>query len=92
MMRYRYSTHARRRMSERKVLRTLVRKVIQAADHTYVDTLTGYTIYLKRLPFKGEERRIAVSVDQNKDSATIVSVHPIRERDFVSRTNSGRWI
>lgn len=91
-MRFIYSDHAKRRMRERKILRSVVRAVVETPEHVFTDTLTGYAIYIKRLPFKGERRLIAVSIDQEKITPVVVSVHPIRERDFISRTESRRWI
>lgn len=91
-MRLKFSLHAERRMNERKISKSIIRKVIEAPDGCFFDTVTKHTIFIKRLLFREEERFIAVSTDQTEDQVVIVSVHPIRRRDYTSRIESGRWI
>lgn len=90
-MRLVFSDHAKRRMKERKISKILVKEVVEASDHKFFDVLTKRTIFIKRLIFRERERYIAVAVDENEEK-TVISVHPIRDRDFTSRTESGRWI
>lgn len=87
-----YSAHAKRRMRERKLSRTVVNEVLEKADQRVLDTQTGYIVYIKRMLFKGKSRWIAVSIDEQETRKVVVSVHPIRDRDYVSRFDSGRWI
>lgn len=91
-MRIAFSDHAKRRMKERKISSTLVRNVVRQSDHTFIDIATNYTIFVKRLIFREEKRYIAVSVDKSAEHMMVVSVHPIRDRDLISRTESGRWV
>lgn len=91
-MSFRYSDHVKRRMRERKITQAIVTSVLGKPKHKFIDSETGYIVYTKELVFRGKKRPIAVSVDETTEIATIVTVHPIRERDIISRTENRRWI
>ncbi len=88
-----YSDHVKRRMQERNVPKSLVQLVLKLPDQIFLDTVTGYYVHIKQVMFKGKLRYIAVSVDKSTiPTSVIISVHPVRERDVVSRTERKRWI
>lgn len=45
-----------------------------------------YSVHAKR-----RMRQRKISSNLTKEIVTTVSIHPIRDRDFTSRTTSGRW-
>lgn len=91
MERLQFSDHAKRRMRERKIAKIVVELVVWKATYRYVDSATRYTVFVKRIVFAGKDRFIAVSAEHTGGGWTIVSVHPVRDRDVVSRVASGRW-
>ena len=79
-------------MNERKISKILVKGVVEAFDYKFLDVLTKHIVFVKSMMFRREKRYIAVSVDEREEEYIVVSVHPIRDRDFSSRIESGRWI
>ena len=79
-------------MRERKIARIIVERILDKPDHTFFDTETGYKVLLRQLRFLGEQRLMVVAIDDKEKIKVVVTVHPIRERDFDYRTRSGRWI
>lgn len=91
-MRVLYSDHVRRRMRKRKITTVVVKHIVEKPDKIFQDTVTGYKVFVKRLFFREKHRLMAVSVDEKVNVRIIVTVHPIRERDLTSRSESKRWI
>ena len=90
-MRLTFSAHAKRRMRERKISSDLAKEVVTTAQYRSIDSATAHTVCVKRLMFRENERYIAVSLQVKTNAVKIVSIHPIRDRDFTSRIRSGRW-
>lgn len=78
-------------MRERKIAKVVVELVVWKPTYRYIDNATRYTVFVKRILFAKKERFIAVSAEDVEDGWTIVSVHPIQDRDLLSRVKSGRW-
>lgn len=86
-----FSDHAKRRMRERKIAKLVVELVVWKATYRYIDSATRYTVFVKRILFRGKDRYIAVSAEHREEGWIVVSVHPIQDRDLLSRVISGRW-
>lgn len=91
MMRLIFSDHVKRRMKERKISASLIKRIIKKPDYHFSDTITGHTVLVKQILFKQKKRFIAVSIEEGVESVILVSVHPIRDRDFIFRTKNRRW-
>jgi hypothetical protein len=87
----RLSRHLRERMVLRAIPETLPEAVYREADSHFLDTQTGLLVAVKRLPFQGRERDMALSYTKKGDDILLVTIHPLQEGQRERRIQSGRW-
>ena len=87
-----YPSHLEFRQKIRGIPHDFPRRIFQHAKEHYYDNLTKHYIALHQIRFEGELREMALAYDQEKDLVEIITLHPIKPYQKISRINSGRWI
>ncbi|MEM2135251.1 MAG: hypothetical protein QXS27_09040 [Candidatus Jordarchaeaceae archaeon] len=86
-----YSKHLSQRLKIRKIPRDLPKTVLLKAEKRFIDTRTGHRIAIKKMSYGGEERFIMVAFDISDKGITMITCHPIKEKQVSNRIKSGRW-
>lgn len=86
-----YTSHLEFRLKIRNIPDDLPRKVFKQAKEHYYDRLTNHYIAIHEVEYEGKMREMAAVYDKGKDSVEIITVHPLRMYQKLSRINSGRW-
>jgi len=76
----------------RAIPQGLPEAVYREADSHFLDTQTGLLVAVKRLPFQGRERDMALIYAKSGDDVLLVTLHPLREGQRERRIQTGRWI
>jgi len=66
--------------------------VLLKAEKRFMDAKTGHRIAVKRMNYGGKERFIMVAFDISDKGITIITCHPIEEKQVSNRVKSGRWL
>jgi len=86
-----YTSHLEFRLKTRNIPYDLPRRVFGQAKEHYYDNLTKHSVAIHKIQFEGKIREIALTYDRKKDSVEIITLHPIKPYQKLSRINSGRW-
>jgi len=87
-----YTSHLEFRLKMRDIPHDLPRKIFQHAKEHYYDNLTRHYIAVHQVRSEGGIREMALTYDKEKDLVEIITLHPIKPYQKISRINSGRWI
>lgn len=79
------------RLKLRDIPRDFPRKIFQQAKEHYYDNLTNHCVAIHQIEFEGKIRETALIYDREKDLIEIITIHPIKPYQKLSRINSGRW-
>ena len=69
----------------------LPHRIFKEGKEHYYDTYTKHFVILCKIEFEGKLREMALTYDRKKDLIELITVHPIKLYQKVSRINSGRW-
>jgi hypothetical protein len=69
----------------------LPKKIYKEAKEHYYDGLTGHYVAVHKLEFNKKMREFALTYDKKEDVIEIITVHPIKAYQKISRIISGRW-
>ncbi len=61
------------------------------AKERYYDDLTGHYVAVHKIGFKNKIREFALTYDKKGDAIEIITIHPLKTYQKVTRINSGRW-
>ncbi len=86
-----YTDHLRLRMKLRKVPHDLPKQIYLNAKERYRDEITGHCIAVMISDVHGRHREMAVSYDEKDKIVELITVHPIRTFQKLSRIRTGRW-
>jgi hypothetical protein len=86
-----YTSHLQFRIRIRNIPFDLPRKVFSQAKEHYYDKLTGHYVAMHKVEFKGKLREMVLTYDRKPDAVEIITIHPIKPYQKISRINSGRW-
>ncbi|MBU4251816.1 MAG: hypothetical protein KKC39_04005 [Candidatus Omnitrophica bacterium] len=86
-----YTSHLEFRLKVRNIHYDLPRKVFKQAKEHYYDNLTKHYIAIHQFEFGGKIRDVALTYDIKNDLVEIITIHPIKPYQKLSRINSGRW-
>lgn len=86
-----YTSHLEFRLKIRNIPYDLPRKIFQQAKEHYYDNLTKHYIAMYKIEFEDKSKEFALTYDKKGDSVGIITVHPIKLYQKLSRINSGRW-
>lgn len=86
-----YTDHLRLRMKLRGIPHELPKKIYLEARERYSDEATGHGIAVMVCKLHGKSREMAVSYDENNKIVELVTIHPIKSLQKLSRIKTGRW-
>ena len=86
-----YTAHLEFRLKMRNIPKSLPKKVFQNAIEHYYDNSTNHCVAIDKLEFSGKIREFAVTYDKKDDKIEIITIHPLKVYQKITRINSGRW-
>ncbi len=79
-------------MAMRQIPKNLPRRILQRANESFYDKITGNFIALARARYAGKMREMMVAFSEKNDEITLVTVHPLKPHQKTNRIVSGRWV
>ena len=86
-----YTAHLKFRLKVRNIPLSLPKKIFKEAKEHYYDSLTGHYVAVHKLVFNNKTREFALTYDKKEDVVEIITVHPLKAYQKITRINSGRW-
>jgi len=86
-----YTSHLEFRLKMRNISYDLPKRIFQYSDEHYYDILTKHYIAVHQIESSGKIREMALTYDKKGIYIEIVTVHPIKPYQKISRIKSGRW-
>ena len=86
-----YTNHLRLRMKLRKVPHELPKRIYLNAKDRFLDIITEHYVAVMRCEINNRYREVALSYDEKDKIVELITIHPIRAAQKVSRISSGRW-
>lgn len=90
--RIQYADHLRLRLTLRKIPEQLPRKIYQRAKERFFDTVTHHRVAVARAHYAGKIREMAVSFEDNGETVTLITIHPLKEQQKTNRINARKWV
>ncbi len=87
-----YADHLHLRLALRQIPEQLPRRVYLRATEQFIDTNTHHHVAVARARYAGKVREIAVSFDDDGETVTLITIHPLKEQQKANRINAQRWI
>ena len=86
-----YTDHLRLRMKLRKVPQELPKLIYLNAKERYWDIMTKHHIAVMICEVHGKQTEMAVSYDDQQKIVELITIHPVRTSQKLSRVKTGRW-
>ncbi|MBI2440440.1 MAG: hypothetical protein HYV35_03615 [Lentisphaerae bacterium] len=86
-----YTSHLEYRLRAREIFYDLPKDIFRLAREHYYDSITEHYIAIGKVKFEGKMREMALTYDKNDDIVELITIHPIRLYQKISRIKSGRW-
>lgn len=86
-----YTNHLRLRMRLREIPKALPKHIWREAKERYYDRATQHLIAVLACEVRGRLREFALSYDEKEGAIQLITVHPIKELQKLSRIKTGRW-
>lgn len=86
-----YTAHLEYRLKARGISCDLPKNVFRLATEHYYDSLTEHYIAIRQVEFAGKTREMALTYDKSDDVIEVITIHPIKFYQKISRIKSGRW-
>ncbi len=86
-----YTAHLKFRLKVRNIPFSLPKKIFKEAKEHYYDSLTGHYVAVHKLKFNNKIREFALTYDNKEDVIEIITIHPLKAYQKITRINSGRW-
>ena len=90
-MKVEYSKHIEARLRLREIAHELPKQIFEGAPERYLDTETGHLVAVMFKPLYDRNREVMVAYVIDKDCATLLTIHPLKDGQKASRIRSGRW-
>ena len=90
-MKVEYSSHIEARLKLRRIDHDLPKEIFEEAAERYLDTETGHFVAVMPKPLYDRDREVMVAYSIEEDSATLLTIHPLKDGQKESRIRSGRW-
>lgn len=87
-----YADHLRLRLALRKIPEQLPRRIYRRAKERFFDISTHHRVAVTRARYAGKIREMAVSFDDDGETVTLITIHPLKEQQKTNRINAQRWI
>jgi hypothetical protein len=76
----------------RQVPEQLPRRIYYRAKERFFDAVTHHGVAVARARYAGKIREMAVSFEDNGETVTLITIHPLKERQKTNRINARRWV
>lgn len=86
-----YSFHLILRLKLREIPYALPKKIYQTSREHYFDKETLKKVAVKKVKFKNKLREIVVIYEEINNQINLITIHPLKNYQKVSRIKSGRW-
>ncbi|MEA3344147.1 MAG: hypothetical protein U9Q16_00470 [Patescibacteria group bacterium] len=86
-----YSQHLILRLKIREIPYSLPKRIFQTSKENYFDRETLKKIIVEEIEFKGKYREIAVIYEETDEQINLITIHPLKSDQKLSRIQSGRW-
>jgi len=86
-----YSIHLMFRLKLREISYYLPKEIYQTSQEHYFDKQTLKKVAVKKVKFKNKLREMAVVYDEINGQINLITIHPLKEYQKISRIKSGRW-
>jgi hypothetical protein len=90
--RIQYADHLRLRLALRQVPEQLPRRIYQRAKERFFDTVTHHRVAVARARYAGKIREMAVSFEDDGETVTLITIHPLKAQQKTNRINARRWV
>jgi hypothetical protein len=87
-----YADHLRLRLALRGIPEQLPQRIYLRAKEQFFDSETQHRVAVARARYAGKMREMAVSFENDGETVTLITVHPLKERQKLNRINARRWI
>jgi hypothetical protein len=87
-----YSPHLILRLKLREIPYSLPREIYQTSKEYYFDKETLKKIAIKEIKFQGKLREMAVIYEEINEHVKLITVHPLKKYQKISKIKSGRWL
>ena len=87
-----YADHLRLRLLLRDIPEQLPRRIYLRAKEQFFDTTTHHRVAVVRARYAGKTREMALSFDDDGETVTFITIHPLKEQQKTNRINAQRWI
>lgn len=86
-----YTPHLKFRLKLREIPPDLQEKIYQKAKERYIDRETDKSVAVLKMRYKGKAREMSVIYKETDIDVRLITIHPLKSYQKVSRINSGRW-
>jgi hypothetical protein len=86
--RIKYADHLHLRLALRQIPEQLPRRIYWRAKELFLDTNTQHRIAVARARYAGKMREMAVSFEDDGETVTLITIHPLKERQKTNRINA----
>lgn len=86
-----YTLHLEFRLKVRNIPYDLPRNIFKHTEEHYYDSLTKHYVAIHQVEFKGKIREIVLIYDKKEELVEIITMHPIKPYQKITRIKSGRW-
>ena len=86
-----YSSHLILRLKLREIPYSLPKQIYKTSKEHYFDKVTLKKVALKEVKFKGKIREMAVIYEEINNQINLITIHPLKDYQKISRIKSGRW-
>lgn len=90
--RIQYADHLHFRLALRRIPEQLPRRIYYRAKERFFDMATHHRIAVARARYAGKIRDMAVSFEENEETVTLITIHPLKAQQKTNRINSRRWV
>jgi hypothetical protein len=86
-----YTAHLKFRLKARNIPSPLPKKIFKEAKEHYYDNITGHYVAVHKTEFNNKNREFALTYDRKGDVIEIITIHPLKTYQKITRINLGRW-
>ena len=86
-----YTGHLENRLMMRGIEHDLPRRILEESREKYFDWETGHFIAVNKVRLYAKMREVMVAYVLEGDTAKIVTIHPLKEKQKENRIKMGRW-
>jgi hypothetical protein len=87
-----YADHLHLRLTLRQIPKQLPRRLYLRAKEQFFDTNTRHRVAVARARYAEKMREMAVSFEDDGETVTLITIHPLKEQQKKNRINAKRWI